>query len=752
MSFQPFEIKDFSGGKTDNYLSGPLNRGREFDNLLINKNKKPYMRWGSTIENSTATQILSGVKRISYLWDHRGTILRQSESHVYYITSVPAYAELLGPTSNDAFDGATQTSHISQTFWNNHSLLVCDNFTKPIKIYKDASNALKLRTAGLPTIAAPTVTAGAAGANNYIYAFHYHYSYNVEGVTFEDFGPTVQVSLLNAAAPNVSTVPITVIPVIANTTVDNWDTTAITVKIYRTENNGTVLRYLGQVTNGTTTYNDSATDASIANAVTIYTTGGVVDNDPPPPAKFVHVANNIALYGWVKEGSVEYATKVRQSIPGDIDSCPEDFFITFPQRISGISSVQGAFIVFCEGSVHRVEGGFDELGRGGLSSLNISDTVGCVSNDSIVQTDTGVFFAGTDGFYFCDGYRVQKVSNHLNTSYKDLVLTAAQQRNIFGAYDKIEKRIWWGVQQDTGSLDNDACWILDLEWGLSAEMTFTTASNSTYFRPTCLLFKDTYMYRGDTRGYVLKHATATYTDPKIDSAVAVSAWNKATIIYDYTSCAWDFGTPMLRKFSPLMQLTLANVTNIAVQITSINDDGRSSKDLREMRYTSNVIWGNNDITWGETPIIWNKLGMIEEKKRFPAMGLRFNYKQIQITNAYTIVQNSDTIGVATLDDAAKTMTLANASAAWPADSVDYFLSTEADDYTKEFLVTTRTSDTVLVFQDSSGQAPNTGSYKWLLKGYRKGDAIEIISYVIYYMMATSSHKTFHTPIDTGENV
>lgn len=747
---QPYEVKDFSGGMTDDYLAGPTRQGQLFENLLINTNKKPFMRWGSVIRDETDFRIPSGEKRISYLLDHRDSIIEQSERNLFYFTS--SYQSLVGPSSNPAFASNTEDNHVSRAFYNNHSLFVSDSFCKPIKVYKDGSSVLQVRTAGMPAIAAPSVVSSGGVGNNYIYAFYYFYEYIVEGVTFQDLGATTQVAISNVGAPDVNTVNITSIPVISNGSTDNYDTSVIKVKIFRTENNGTVLKFLGEVTNGTTTYNDTSADSAIQDNEQIYTTGDVVDNDTPPPAKFVHVANDIAIYAYVKEDGEEIPNKIRQSLKFDIDSCPESFFDEVEDEITGLSSFQNTFIVFCKNSLYRLDGFFDEQGRGGISHLKISDTIGCVSNDSIVQTDMGLFFAGRDGFYFCDGYKAQKISHHINETYKSLVATTDQARNIWGAYDKLNQRIWWGCQRDSGSLDNDSCFILDLYWGLSNEMTITTASNEDSFRPTALLFKDNDMYRADTRGYLFKHSDGVYTDPKVDVLVDADLWKRKTIIYDYKSCAYDFGTSFVRKFVPEILITLANITNISVQIESINDDGRSTGELKEIRYRSNVLWGDPAPVWGETPLVWNLLGLIEEKRKFPARGLRCNYKQIRITNSFTIISNSDTYGQATLDQAALTMTLDNASAAWPVDSVDYFLSTEADNYETGFLVDIRISDTVLHFLDPDGNAPNTGSYKWILRGFRKNEAIEILSYVIHYKMATDSQKPYQKAVDSGENI
>lgn len=745
---QPFEVDDFSKGITDFYLSGPVNAGYKMDNLLINKNKKIFTRFGSQIRSTTDEQIPDGVQRIGRIWFHNDQLFEVSKDKVLYFTS--SYNTLTGPTSNAALPSNAVTNYVSHAFWNNHTFLVSDNFCTPQKIYKTGSTYY-IRSAGLPALASsPTVTAGAAGANNYIYAFLYYYTYVVEGVTFEDYGATTLVSLANAAAPDSNTVAITGIPVITNGTSDNYDTTVIKVKIYRTENNLTTLKYIGEVTNGTTTYNDSASDSSITNNTLIYTTGDVVDNDPPPPAKFIHIAKDIAAYGYVKESGVEIPNKVRFSIQGDPDSCPEAFFLEFPQDIMGISSYQGTFLIFCESSIYRCEGGFDEQGNGGFQTLKISDTVGTVSNDSIVQTDMGIFFCARQGFYYCNGYSVKKISDNLDVTYPPLIAVTSQGKNIVGAYDKIENRVWWTTQRETASTDNDSCFVLDLNFPLEPNATFTTVSNGSYFKPTFIVFKDTYMYRADTRGYILIHNEDYKTDAAIDQTVLAANWATAPIIHDYISCAFDFGSPFVRKWVSKILCTFANDSNLSVQVYSINDDGKSTLQLSPITYDGNIVWGDPNVLWGDPNIEWNQRGLIEEKRFFPATGLRCNYKQVRITNAYHTVLKSDNICTATISASALTVTLTNASYSWPSDIVGYYLSFSTT-YTAQFQVISRDSATQVTVSDPLGQIPASGTYSWLLKGYRKNEVMHVLSYVIHFKPMTDTQKSYHNPPDGGVN-
>ncbi len=761
----PLEITDFSGGQTDNYLAGPANSGQLFDNLLINDNKKPITRWGSVLRDTVAYQIPGGNKRIAYMWDHRDQILEQSERNIYYVATAGTYSTLLGPTSNPALSVSAESNHCSKAFWNNHSLVVGDGFCNPVKIFRitNSTGALTLLQAGLPDLASNPILSSAGGSgSSYIYAFLYYRSYDVEGVTFEDFGPVTTVSIPNIGAPNTNTVSISAIPVLANGLTGNYDTTTIKVKIYRTQANGTILNLLGDVTNGTTVYSDTAPDSNIVNAVQIYTTGDVVDNDPPPPAKFVHVANDIALYGYVQESSVNYPNRVRQSIKGDIDSCPVDFTDDFPDEIMGISSIQSTFIIFCKNSVYRSDGFFDEQGRGGMVHQKISDTFGAISNDAIVQVDNGIIFASPEGWCHCDGYSVKRISHHLNDTFKKLIVTTAQARNMFGSYDRIENRVWFACQYNQSAGANDCCFILDLKWGLSESSTFTTASNGSVFstetsgdlsfRPTCLLFKDTYMYRADDNGFVFKHSVDSLTDPRVDLTKLGSVWAKKTVIHDYKSCAFNFGTSFVRKFVPKILVTLANESNIAIDIFSNNDDGKKIQQLTEIRSYNNIIWGDPEIIWGDTTIIWNgSLGLIEQKRMFVYKGLRCNYKQIEIKNAFTNIAASDLYSQGTLDSTLNTLTLSVATNVWPTDSVGYFIAFVGDGYVNEFEIVSRDSATQVTLLDPTNVLPASGTYKWVMRGYRKNEIMHLLSYVIHYKMLSDSQRPFHSSTDVGGN-
>lgn len=753
---QPLDIDNFNGGITDFYVGAPSNKYKTADNLVINKYSdtigKLITRPGSVINDATYYQIPAGNQRVGYIKFFENTALFGSANKLYYVNG--GWVTIQGPSSNNLFPAAITTSNYwSSATWNRHLFIVNDGFSKPQKIYPNASNVLTLRTAGLPDLAnAPTVTAGGVGTNTYIYSFIYYYTYTVDTRIFEDRGAVTQVTVTTTTAPNVNPIAITNIPAISNGATDNYDTASanLKVEIYRTINNGTDFYRVGTVNNGTTTFSDTVADTALINNLSLYTAGGVVENDTPPLCKLIHIIGDVGLYAHIKEGTEIIKNRVRQSIPGDIDSVPGSFFVDIDDEIVGLSSVKGIPILLGTKSAYRVDGQFDELGRGSASATKISDSCSCVSSQSVVQTLTGVFWAGKDGFYYSDGYNVTQISKGWRNTFKLLVEATADQLKIQGKYDPINNRIWWAVNQD--GADNDKCYILDLNWGISDDMPFTPASGGnipTNFSPTSLEFNADTMYRGDSRGYIFRHTSTAFSDPLVDTSIAPSSWGLATIIHNYVSVAVNMGTNYQRKWAPRIIIAAKIDTNLALQLTSINDDGKSIRDLKPIRYRGGILWGDTDTYWSDANLVWDQSGSLIEQRRFPAGSLRFSYKQIQMTNAIVAIINSDLIGTVATNTATKTITLNNVSYSWPDTIIGYVIAFEADGYNQAFTVTTRNSDTVVTVSDVGNALPSGATQKMVIRGYPKNEILNLTSYTIHFTQFGDTQKSFATS-DTGE--
>lgn len=750
----PMEINDFSGGITEHIFDPSNNKSEILDNMFIISNKSAQTRPGSVVDVTTNadSRIPAGNQRIGDLinYDNNNALLVRSAKKIYY-RNPTAYATLQGPTGNDVFSIGTTANLSAYTQWAGHLFITNDGFPRPMKIYKDSAGVFQVRSSGLPALAStPTVTAGAVGVQNFLYAFHYFYEYTVGLQTFQDAGPVIFVELNNSGDPSVNPNSISNIPVLSNGATDNWDTANVKVKIFRTTNGGTDEWFLGQVTNGTTVFNDNFSDASITDGELLYLSDGSLDNDPPPLSKFVHVVNNIGYYGYIKEGSQEFRSKIRQSVPFDPDSCPLDFEDSVEDTITGMSSVQSIPIVMCQKYIYRIEGAFDQFGRGSMNHVRISDTAGCISHLSIVQAENGLFWAGNDGFYYSDGYKVMKISDGFNENYQAMLTASTDKRRITGRFDERERRIYWTVQMDSSSFDCDSCMILELRYGISPESTFSTTSGGDSYRPSGIEFFNKKLYRADTRGYVMVHDDQYTTDPRVDTLNFVSVWATQAIVWHYRSVAFNFGSTYMRKIATKILLTCKNKTNVSIQITAINDDGKIKRVLKEIRWRRNFIWGDPEFNWGDPDCYWNAEGLIEQWRRMPAKGLRFSYLQIDITNAYTIITNSDNVGSATFNQSLKTATLDTAATAdWPVDCVGYFLSTEVDGYSRQFEILERTDDTLTVL-DPSNALP-LGSLKWLIKGVRKSEVLNMLSYNIHWANLSKTQNTFETGQDGANN-
>lgn len=601
-------------------------------------------------------------------------------------------------------------------------------------------------------VSAPSLASAGGTTHNYIYTFLAHFTYTVGGSTFQDFGPTYQVAITNIGTPNTNTVTIANIPTIANSTFENYDTATIQWYIYRTEDAGTTSYYLKAVTNGTTSTTDTATDASINTGVQIYTAGGVLDNDPPPQAKYVIQANDIVWYLNCKEGNSTRKFRVRQSVKFDGDSCPESFFIDMDDDITG-GGVVGIYpIIFCNKRIYRLEGFQDDQGNGAVQKFEISRTAGCINHLSIVNTLEGIFFAGQDGWYFTDGFSVTPIATQLRSRYLDLVSTQTQRDRMYGVFDIHKNLVYWACMASSSSDDNDVLYVLHLNFGVSRESTFTTVSpDADSWRASSIGFDASdVMQVGDSRGYVLAFDENYFSDVKVNVAVASSTWTTKAIIYDYQGPALSFGTVNAKKLASWITATFGNETNMSVTIGSKNDDSGTWHNLNEIRFRDNITWRDVDApTWSHTFIgaAWRYFPMINEKRRFPSQNLRSMYKQIQFTNSLTVIARSDDLSsTAAVVKAAHTATISSGS--WPTEAVDHYISFASDNYTLNYLITARSS-TVLTFTDTAVVVTDAAASKWVIRGYRRNERLNLVAFSLAWMPMTSSLKTYRG--DDGAN-
>jgi hypothetical protein len=730
----PLMLNDFTGGLTDYPLTAPLNQYESAQNLLLDRQRNLIERFGSTIYNSTCYQIPAGAQRISYLEMFEDQMLIQSAKKWYYISGTPAWITLQGVDGNDVFDAGTVSSLIDSTQWRGHLIVTNDAWATPTKIYKD-STTLKVLTAGLPKPTAPTVTPQANDAKAYIYAFVYYNEYTVGSSTFIDISTPVEV-VVGSAGDMSGTGhfnAITAIPAIS--ALKNYNTLTTKIHIYRTIHNGDKFFYVGSVNSGTTTYTDNSTDATIILNAELYT-DTLEANDTPPVCKYLATANDIVWYGHVKDGTQIYPFRIRQSIQGDPDSCPASFYTDVDGNITGLAGYNNLLICMTEDKIFRIEGYYTDAGQiqlpqdynytGVISQRMINDKAGCISHLSIVETIGGVFWAGNDGFYWSDGMQVKCISDNIRETYKTITSSATQKLKIYGTYDNINQRIYWSV---TTSSENNEIFVYDLFYGC---FTGPLLGGNSSFNPTAILVENGSLVRADSSGYLFKHTSTYLTDPVINLATNPSTWKTQAIIYNLKTVAINFGSDTVRKWVPKIKAVLQNEGNIAVQINSYDDGGVASKALQEIRYMGSAEWEDPELIWEDDSFIYPPLGtLITKLRRFPTGKLRCFYKQIEITNAMTVISYSDLTSNVTINNVAKTATLVNAADYdMPASPEGYYIRFSDDDYTREYLITAGSGD-VVTFADTGNYAPS-GVYGYEIVGCRKNDYFHLVSLTLDY--------------------
>lgn len=750
-SAQPFEVSDFSKGITDNVFDQIPGASAELINFIIGSDKKPKSRSGSEPDNREFAEILTG-SRVGGLVNYANNdkLFYQSVRSMLY-RNPEEFAEVFGPTGNSTFSNGDATSVPSFAQWNRHLYITSDSFPRPMKIFKDGAGAYQLRSAGMPALASSPTINGSPGTLSYIYGFYYSVTYTVFSLTYESIGAVTLVPLADVNAPDVSPVTISGLPVLTNGYVENFDTANVKIKIFRTSADGTFLQQVGEVSNGTTTFVDTISDETLQNTgIALYTNDGTVDYDPVPLHKFNHVVNNTGYYAHIKDESGESPYKIRQSIPGIPDTAPIDFEVEVDDEIQGISSVNSMPMVFCKKYIYRIDQAYDQFGRGGMVTIRVSDHAGCISHSSIVQAENGIFWLGNDGVYYSSGYQVQKVSDQLNDRYKKFLKNTTQQNRIIGKYFEKERLIIWTIQTNSANGDNDTFFICDLKFGISDSMTFTSW-NGASFRPSSLEIFNNDIYRGDPRGFTLRHDEKLLSDTKIDIFRDALDWVDETIIWQIKTIHYNFGGSFFRKYPTRVLLTAGDDGNTTIQITAVNDDGRVIRNCKPIRIRKDFAWRDDDFVWRVTDFIWRRAGLIEQWRRFPSGGLRLSMLQLIITNGYSDITNSDTIGTATFSGTGNTVTLDTVTSKWPTDSEDYYISSEVDNYATEYLILSRVSDTQLLVSDLPNTLP-TGSKKWVIRGYKKDEPLHLLGFNIHWTNVSATQQTYHADAaSTGEN-
>lgn len=615
-----------------------------------------------------------------------------------------------------------------------------------------------------------------------LYTVVWRYTYQAGLLTFEDRSTPAQLSQLYVFPSPAQTVPLTGalypitlsdLPVLANELGENWDTANIYLEIYRTITNGTTLFKVGEVLNGTTTFSDTVVDADLITNQPLYTTGGVLGNDEPPKSRFITILNNTAYYGYVTDitSGETFANRVLQSIPSAPGAVPASNFDDLDDRLTGLSNFNSYVLAFCRNRFYRLEGQFNELGQGAITHQSVSTTVGCVAHSSIVQTEFGVFFCGTNGVYWTDGYNFTRINGELERTYNSYIVSPTQRARITGVYDKLTRRIYWTFSTTPTNPEADIAWVLDLNWGMSEKASFTTMSAGLDFSPSALAFYRGQLIRGTGYGYLFAHSVDYLSDqiPVKFSAVTDPAdWLPAAVIYTYESCATDFGSTAVKKWVTRLTYQGKILSNLSLQPSQQTDHARAGfRPLVPIRGRPLPVWGDPTLLWGDDDCIWDEQGMYDVFRRMTAGSLRCDWKAVRFTNADVIVANSDHNGgtgtAGALGAGSFSFTLTT-PAGWQFplwavlytigfDTVDGDGVSNGNQYVTQYAISVRT-DTVLTVLDPGNTAPHAqAGVKWEIRGIPVNERFNLTSFNLTYAPLADEQQAYHgaTSSDGGQN-
>ena len=555
----------------------------------------------------------------------------------------------------------------------------------------------------------------------YAYAIVYKTSYVVNGLQFDVRSDPYETPATGYTIIAIDIEPALLqnIPPLVNTATTNYDTANVTIEIYRTLNNGNTFYLVGSIPNTGSTplsFLDTVTDTQLlyqskSNPADgdvgqlLYTTGGVNPDTAPPNAMFVTIANSAAYYANYPGGN---SNSIVQSTPGTPDGVWGGNFVNLPKDVLGISQFRDIVVAWTATTTYRIEGQFDESGNGGLTAIAIANNVGLAAGFSPIAFDQGILFWSQDGIYLTDAYQVVKINTLWRSSYLNLIRSASTQSTILGTFDRNQKRVWWAT--NANSSDNDTCRILDVNFPLGSNAIFSTASNGTNFAPTALAYFKGQLIRGDSRGYVFRHDAAYTSDPKINTAVSPSQWTTRWIPYTYQSPFYDFGTLMYRKWNPRVNVKAKNLGNLSLQINLFTDDNTTESSAMSALFSRSAN------------------GIIEQRGHVPAGYLRCRNRSVQMVNAFVAITNSDTLGNATLNTSALTLTLDAGN--WPYDLVDQYVTLANDGYVTQYLITAQSTN-VLTITDPGSHLPVSGDYQFEIMGIPKTEQFQLISYALH---------------------
>lgn len=675
---------------------------------------------------------------------------------------------IINPPLASFFNVADETSYPSAAEWQDQLHVVNSGVTEPTREYNypmrvwkesESPEVYKSVRLGLPQFEIDDLPGEIVFPQNqdlsptpnhqYLYYFHYEYEYFVGDIRFKNVS-TVYSEIAATAAPIGTvnppfdnTVQIAGFPDLNEARIDN---DSVRIGIYRTTDGGTTARKIGEVPNGYGgVFVDNVKDEDIATGgvdelgqplddagIVLYTEGGLSEHYPAPKCRYLMIVNDTAYYMNVIEetsaGEEFRPYRFVQSIPNAPSAVDPSNFDDLDDVIVGGSHIDGVPLIFTKSFIYRIEGAVSADGSGSIRKRVISDTVGCLSHNSIVRTNDGVFFAGNNGIYVTDGYRTKLLTEELDDTYAELVSTQLKSDRITATYDAKNELIYWAFSEKGD--ENDVCWVYNIKKG---GFTRTRGIQMDF---SSLMFFQKYVMRGDSLGYIYEFNEDDSSDLRRDPFNPFATdWEKERIDYEFETVAIDGGNPHARKWGHECTFSITSSIPSAIAVYSNNDDGEKTIEMKEIKLNGSIVWQSPNFVWRDEDFQWRLSGTQTRQRRFPRGSARFRRKQILIKPSITNLYKSDTYDLADVyvnpDDDQKLIVEIQGNAKWPEDITKDIIRFDADKYINatgvvDERIVERLDDKRIVI-DRGQVAERIGGdyYRWTIVGYKRDQALEI---------------------------
>ena len=171
------------------------------------------------------------------------------------------------------------------------------------------------------------------------------------------------------------------------------------IVLYRTENGGTIFYELASAVNNLTgatiaSFDDDLADATLSSRPALYTTAGEVETYAPPScdAMVVHADRLFLACG----DRVYYS---HRSITREAPTFSEVFYVTLPETVTALASLDGALVIFSETRVYLLYGdGPNRMGQDAFENPQLMTTeAGCLDARSVAVSPQGIMFRSKRG-------------------------------------------------------------------------------------------------------------------------------------------------------------------------------------------------------------------------------------------------------------------------------------------------------------------------------------------------------------------